>query len=151
MATEDDVSKLGGEMYRNWEKAMTTWWDHVLESPAFVKSMGDGLGQASTARKAWTQQVDKTMADLHLPSREDVVRIAKIASLLEDRLLGLEDRLLAQADAMASLEKETLKARIDAADALVTVTDRLAAIDARLDRIASALEADKPARARSKA
>ena len=32
------------------------------------------------------------MADLHLPSRQDVIRVAKIASMLEDRLLGLEDR-----------------------------------------------------------
>jgi len=141
---EDDLSKLGGELYRQWEMAMTAWWDQALESPAFVKGMGDGLGAASSARKAYTDQVDKTMADLHLPSRKDVVRVAKIASMLEDRLLALEDRFLEQADTLARVEKETLRARVDAAEALVTVQERLAGIEARLDGIAAALGEPAP-------
>lgn len=150
MPNEDDLSKLTGEMYRQWEKAMGTWWDQTLESPAFLNGVNENLKAQAAARKGYTEQVDKAMGDMHLPSRQDVVRIAKIASMLEDKVLGLEDRLLQHSDALARIEKETLRARVDAAEALVTVQERLIAIEDRLDRIAAALDVrEKPARTRA--
>ena len=139
MAT-DDLSKLSAEWYRQWEQSMSRWWDHVLEDPGFVKSMGDGLAGQAKARGQWEDGVDRTMEAMHLPSRKDVVRLAKIASMLEDRLVALEDRVLEQGDVLQRVEKETLKARVDAAEALLAVQDRLATIEAKLDR----LLADKP-------
>lgn len=152
MASEDDISKLTGDMYRQWEKAMGTWWDQTLESPAFLNGVNENLKAQATARKGYTEQVDKAMTDMHLPSRQDVVRIAKIASLLEDKVLAVEDRLLAIGDTLARIEKDTLRARVDAAKALVTVQERLISIEERLDRIATALDLrEKPAPSRARA
>ena len=137
MAT-DDLSKLSGEMYRQWEQSMTRWWDHVLEDPGFVKGMGDNLAGQAKARGQYEEGVDKSMEAMHLPSRKDVVRLAKIASLLEDRLVALEDRVLEQGDVLQRVEKETLKARIDAAEALVAVQDKLATIESKLDALLAA-------------
>lgn len=145
----DDLSKLSGDMYRQWEKSMTGWWDQVLAHPAFLQGTAKNLEANSAARKQWEDSVDQTMNQLHLPSRQDVVRLARIAGLLEDRLLGLEDKLLAQDDALARVEKETLRARVDAAEALIAVQDKLTAIEERLDRIAAAIAADRPARGRA--
>lgn len=155
MAT-DDLSKLTGEWYSHWEKSMSRWWDQLLDDPTFIKGMGDNLAVQARTRHAWEQQVDKTMENMHLPSRKDVVRVARIASLLEDKVLAIEDRLFDQSDAIARVEKETLQARIDAAEALVTVQDKLESLEAKLDALTEAvgkLEPSKPksrSRSRSK-
>lgn len=128
----DDLSKLTGEMYRHWEKSMSAWWDKVLDSPDFLGALGQNVEAQAKARKAWETQVDRAMGEMHLPSRSDVVRLARVASLLEDRLLSLEDRLLAVQDQLGRIEKEALQARIDAAEARLDVQERLAAIEARL-------------------
>jgi hypothetical protein len=113
----------------------------VLEDPTFVKGMGENLARNARARASWEEGVDKSMETMHLPSKKDLVRVARIASLLEDRIVALEDRVLAQADQLDRIEKETLKARVDAAEALLAVTDRLAAIDEKLEALAAAVGA----------
>jgi len=152
-----DLKDMSTEMYRAWETSMTTWWDAILDDPQFIKGMGDNLSMQSRARKGYEDQVDKTMESMHLPSRKDVVRLARIASLLEDKVLGLEDTLLDQNDALGRVEKESLQARVDAAEALVTVQDRLANIDAKLDALTEAIAGlstapakKAPARSRSR-
>lgn len=129
----DEFSRMTGEAYRQWEKSMASWWDHVLESPAFLSQLGQNVEAQAKARKAWEEQVDRTMTDMHLPSRTDVVRLARVASLLEDRLLAMEDRLLAIQDSLGRIEKDALKARIDAAEALVTMHEKLAALERKLE------------------
>ncbi len=137
MAT-DDLSKLTGEWYRQWESSVSRWWDTVLDDPAFVKGMGDNLARNARTRASWEEGVDKSLEAMHLPSKKDLVRVARIASLLEDRIVALEDKVLAQADQLDRIEKETLKARVDAAEALLAVTDRLAAMDEKLDALTAA-------------
>jgi hypothetical protein len=138
MATQTpdpDLSKLSGEMYRAWEGAMTQWWDQVLESPAFVRGMGQNLANQSKARADYESAVDQGMESMHLPTRKDLVRVAKIVTLLEDRLLGMEDRLLELEDKLVASEKETLQARIEAAEARIEAAEKLAAMDSKLDQL----------------
>ncbi len=142
----EDVSGLTGELYRQWERSMAEWWDKVLESPAFMSGMGDTLAWQAKSRGQWEDHVDGTMEQLHLPSRKDIVRLARIATLLEDRILSMEDSLLEIGDQLNRIEAETLRARVDAAEALVTVQERLASIEARLEAKPAA---KAPARRRS--
>lgn len=146
MAT-DDLSKLTGEWYRQWEQGVAKWWDTVLDDPTFVKGMGENLAGQSRARARYEEAVDQSLTAAHLPTRADLVRVARIASLLEDRLVALEDRVLGQGDQLDRIEKETLKARVDAAEALLTVQERLAALDDKLDALLAAVDG-KPAPAR---
>lgn len=138
----DDASKLTGEMYRAWEKSMAAWWGQVLESPQFLGQLGQNVEAQAKARKGWEDAVDKTMGDMHLPSRSDVTRLAKVASMLEDRLLSLEDRLLSMQDQLDRIEKGALQARVDAAEALLAVQEKLAVLEAAKE----APKADAPTR-----
>lgn len=123
-----DLGKLGDELYKHWEGAMTTWWDQVLESPSFLGAMGQNLEGAARARGQYERSVDDTMEKMHLPTRSDVVRVAKIAAMLEERLLQQEDLVLELKDQLGRLEKETIQARIEAAEARLELRDTLAAL-----------------------
>jgi len=130
-----DFRKLGDQMYQQWEQAMTTWWDQVLESPDFLKASGENLSQMAQARKKYETAVDEGLGQLHLPTRGDLVRVARIATLLEERLLQVEDTMLAMRDQVESLERETVQARIEAAEARLELRERLAELQARLDAV----------------
>lgn len=144
MATEPDLNKMSTEMFRTWEKAMGAWWDQVLESPSFLGGVNDGMGQAAQARGKWTETVDKTMEMAHLPSRTDVVRMLRVATLLEERLLAQEDMLLDMKDRLATAEKDAVAARIDAAETRLELGEKLDLILAHLDALGGA-DAEAPA------
>ncbi|MCK6521060.1 hypothetical protein L6R49_06405 [Myxococcota bacterium] len=133
--TSPDLSKLSGELYRQWEKGMAQWWDQVLESPAFLSGMGQSLSGQAQARANYEQAVDQTLEQLHIPSRKDFIRLTRVATMLEDKLLSLEDKLLAVSDQLAAQERETLLARVDAAEARIEAREQLAALQARLDAL----------------
>lgn len=142
MPATERFSRLTGDIYRSWEKAMTRWWDQTLDSPDFLATLGENLTVQSAARAQYEEHVDKSMAAMHLPSRKDVVRLARIATLLEDRILAMEDRLLALEDRLVRMERDALQARVDAAEALLAVSEKLDAIDGKLE--APAKPARKP-------
>lgn len=139
--TSPDLSKLSGELYRQWEKGMAQWWDQVLESPAFLSGMGQSLSGQAQARANYEQAVDQTLEQLHIPSRKDFIRLTRVATMLEDKLLSLEDKLLTMSDQLAAQERETLLARVESAEARIEAREQLAALQARLD----ALEGKAPA------
>lgn len=139
MAT-DDLSKLTGEWYQQWEDGVSKWWDTVLDNPTFVKGMGDNLAQQSRARARWEEGVEQSMAAMHLPSKKDLVRVARITSLLEDRVVGVEDRVLAVTDQLDRIEKEMLKARVADAEGQLALTDRLVALEGRIEHLIGLLE-----------
>lgn len=144
-STETDFTKLSQQFYEQWEKGMTAWWDQVLESPAFLSAMGDNLTNTSRARGAYAKAVDEGLTKMHLPTRGDLVRVARIATLLEEKVLSVEDRLLEIQDQLGRIEKEAITARIDAAESRIELRERLAALEKRL----AALEADDASRRRS--
>lgn len=130
----NEYTRASAEMFRTWEKAMGSWWDQVLEAPAFLGTVNQGMSGAAKARGAYTQAVDSLLEQAHLPTRQDLVRVARIATLLEDRLLAQEDLLLDMKDRLAVAEKDALKARIDAAETRVELSGKLDEVLARLDR-----------------
>lgn len=127
-----DLGKLGDELYTHWERAMGAWWDQVLESPGFLGAMGQGLEGAAKSRGQYERSVDDTMQKLHLPTRADVVRVAKIAGMLEERLLQQEDLVLDLKDQLVRLEREAISARIEAAEARLELRETLGVIRADL-------------------
>lgn len=142
-----NYGQLSEEMYRIWERSMTEWWDQVLDSNAFLKGLGANLSAQTQARSQYERSVDETLSRMHLPTRSDLTRLAKISGMLEERLLKQEDLLLEMSDRMASLEKEALQARIEATEARLEMRERLAELQARLADAEAQLEAagDAPA------
>lgn len=137
-------SPFSGEMYNIWERSMTQWWDQVLDSNTVLKAMGESLSAQTKARAGYEQSVDDTLTRMHLPTRSDVIRLAKIASMLEERLLSQEDVLLEVRDQLTEMEKVAIQARIEAAETRLEMRERLSELQARID----ALEA--PARKKGK-
>lgn len=156
-AADTDYSRWSADMLRQWEKAMGAWWDEVLESPSFLGGVNQNLAGASRARGAWTRAVDDWMEQAHLPSRSDLVRAVRIATLLEEKLLAQEDLLLELMDRLEKAEKDALEARIEAAEARLEVRERLDAILSRLDAApvaeapSAAVSAAEPGRAARRA
>jgi hypothetical protein len=130
-----DLGKLSQDLYQQWESAMTTWWDQVLDSPEVLKASGQGLSTLAGQRRRYEEQVDEQLQRLHLPTRTDLIQVSRIATLLEERLLKMEDRLLEVQDQLLAAERETVQARIDAAEARIEQRERLAALQARLERL----------------
>jgi len=116
--TTEPFAAFQGEMYSTWEKAMGAWWDQVLESPAFYDTV-KSVGPVAQARGQYRQAMDSALRELQLPTRDDVVRLTKIVTQVEDRLLAQEDLLLQVQDRLIAMEREALKARIEAAEARI--------------------------------
>lgn len=112
-----DFEKVSNDFYKQWESSMTRWWDQVLESPAFLDGMGKNAAGYAKARGAWQKQMDEMADKMHLPGKADLVRLARICTMLEERLLQQEDRILELHDRMVGLEKELIHSRIEAAEA----------------------------------
>jgi len=143
-------SQMSADLYKQWEDSLSSWWDQVVESPAFLEGAGNGMAGVSKIRAQYEQQMDDNLSKMHLPSRGDITRLARIATLLERRLLDLEDRLLEMKDALAErdaraarLEAELIQARIEAAEGRIEQRTTLQALQARLAAIE---EASKPKR-----
>ncbi len=131
-----DFSDMAQAFQQQWETALSGWWDQVLESPAFLDAMGQGLETGARARQQYERAVDDSLSAMHLPTRADLTRVARIASLLEDRLLKVEDLLLELRDdltaRLSQAEEEAVKARIEAAETRLELRERLGALEARL-------------------
>lgn len=145
MGETDDFAGASRAIYEQWEKAMGTWWDQVLDSPQFLSGLGKNLEAQAQAKGAFSKAMDEGLSRMHLPTRGDLTRVARIATLLEEKVLSVEDLLLQMGDTLAAMQKEVVQARIEAAEARLESREQLAALQARLD----ALEA-KPRRGRSR-
>lgn len=127
-----DFGEMSQKLYAQWEQGMTSWWDQVLDNPAFLSTMGENAGATSKAKGAYAAAVEDGLSKMHLPTRGDLVRVARIAALLEEKVLTVEDRLIALTDTLARIEKEAITARIEAAEARIEMRERFAALELRL-------------------
>ena len=133
MSETPDFMKMSQQIYDQWEKGMSAWWDQVLENPAFLSALGENVANQSRMRGAYAKAVDENLSKMHLPTRGDLVRVARIATLLEEKVLQVEDHLLNIQDTLSRIEKEAITARIDAAETRIELRERLAQLEARLE------------------
>ncbi|MES2641439.1 MAG: hypothetical protein V4850_18250 [Myxococcota bacterium] len=104
---------------------MGAWWDQVLQSPAFLGAMSENLAARTQARATYERTMEGAMDRMHLPTRKDIGRVARVATLLEERLLAQEDLLLSLKDQLAAAQRESVQARIDAAQARLELKEQL--------------------------
>lgn len=133
-----DFTQMSQQLYDQWEKGMTSWWDQVLDNPAFLATLGDNVANQARVKGQYAKAVDDSLRKMHLPTRGDLVRVARIATLLEEKVLTVEDHLLTIQDTLGRIEKEAITARIEAAEARIEVRERLAGLEERLASLESA-------------
>lgn len=124
--------------YEQWERGLAGWWDRVLDTPEVLKGMNGALAGQVEARRQMLNSGQKWMERMNLPTRQDLSRLIKIVTLVEERILGMEDRVLDLQDRLAEAERETLRARVEAAETRLELVERLAVIDARIAQVVAA-------------
>lgn len=138
--SHDDPAALDDDLLQRWEQHFARWWGEVLEDPGAMRRVSEQIAARSALRSTWEAEIDRSMESMHLPSRTDLLRLARIVSSLEDRLVAVEDQVFEQSVQRSRLERETLKARVHAAEALVTVTERLACLEEKIDALRERLD-----------
>ncbi|MDP2310115.1 MAG: hypothetical protein Q8P18_29125 [Pseudomonadota bacterium] len=118
-------TRFSEQLYQGWEKAMGAWWDQVLQSPSFLGAMSENLVSRTQARATYERTMEGAMDRMHLPTRKDIGRVARVATLLEERLLAQEDLLLSMKDQLAAAQRDAVQARIDTAQARLELKDQL--------------------------
>lgn len=137
-------TRLGEQLFSSWERGMHAWWDQVLQSPAFLGVMSENLASRTQARAAYERTMETTLDRMHLPTRKDIGRVARIASLLEERLLAQEDILLEMKDQLVGAQREAVQARIEAAQARLALADEVRGLRAELARLQGKIEEVPP-------
>ncbi len=113
------------DLMAQWKQFLDQWiaaWGKVLEqamgTEAFAQALGKQLEQwlsvQGPAKKAADQTTEATLAALGVPSRTQVVGVARQLEDLEDRIEGLEDRLgelVARLDGLFKVRQEREKSR----------------------------------------
>ncbi len=113
------------DLMAQWKQFLDQWiaaWGKVLEqamgTEAFAQALGKQLEQwlsvQGPAKKAADQATEATLSALGVPSRTQVVGIARQLEDLDDRIEGLEDRLgevVARLDALFRVREGRAQAR----------------------------------------
>ncbi len=92
------------DLMTQWKQFLDQWiaaWSRVLEqamgTDTFAQLMGKQLESflnvSAPAKKAAEQQIDASLAGLGLPSRAQVVALARHLAQVEEKIDGLEDKL----------------------------------------------------------
>jgi len=124
-----DFQKMSNEFYKQWEQSMTRWWDQVLDSPAFLEAMGKNAAGYARARSSYQKSMDEFAEKMHVPGKGDMVRLARICTLLEEHLLKQEDQILKLQDQLEAQEKEMVQLRIEAAENRLELREKLNRIE----------------------
>jgi phage shock protein A len=103
-----------------WKQFLDQWiaaWSKVLEQAMGTENFAQAMGKqlegflsvAAPVKKAAEQQVEAGLATLGLPSRSQVLGLAKQIAGLEEKIEGVEDRIdavLARLDTAAAASKK---------------------------------------------
>ena len=92
------------DLMAQWKQFLDQWiaaWSRVLEqamgTDTFAKMMGQQLegflNVSGPVKKAAEQQIDASLAGLGMPSRAQVVALARHLAQVEEKIDGLEDKL----------------------------------------------------------
>jgi hypothetical protein len=119
------------DLLAQWKQFLDQWiaaWAKVLEqamgTDAFARALGTQLevflNAGAPMKKAAEQQVEAALAGLGVPSRTQVVALARHVIQLEEKIDGLEDRLdaaLRQLGDLGAVRRtiDTIEGRLDAA------------------------------------
>ena len=121
-ASFQGAGPVNPDILRQWKTFLDDWiaaWSKALEeamsTPAFAEALGKTLDQFLTvqgkAKRAAAKSSKATLDAMGLPSREQIVGLARQLMDLEDRLESLEDKI----DAGAAPRPAATRARAKAA------------------------------------
>jgi len=112
----------------SWSKSM----EQVLSSEDFAAAAGRMVARYADAQEALRQAAEATSDQLHLPTKDDLARVAEL-------VLNLERKIDAATDQLFELAKS--RPEFPSPEVWVQVSDRLAALEAAVQKFVSSAPA----------
>lgn len=81
------------EFQKQWEKMMLEWFEKTMNSPEFLKSMGNSFEGAFSSKAVIDECKARMLKSMSLPSEESISRLGSYILRMDSKLLDLEDRL----------------------------------------------------------
>ncbi|MEL6342606.1 MAG: hypothetical protein AAFV53_05700 [Myxococcota bacterium] len=117
-------------LFTQWQANMAQWWQQALNLPQ----------PPAQVRDRYELLVDATLQQMHLPSRTDLTRLARITDRLQALLSQQNNERYVLQEHIARLEKEVVQARIEAVESRLALRDQLQSIEQRLASVEAATE-----------
>jgi hypothetical protein len=116
----------------SWSKSM----EQVLSSEDFAAAAGRMVARYADAQEALRQAAEATSDQLHLPTKDDLARVAEL-------VLNLERKIDAATDQLFELAKS--RPELPSPEVWTQISDRLAALEAAFQKFVSTPTAIVPA------
>lgn len=117
----------------SWSRSM----EQVLSSEDFAASAGRMVARYADAQETLRKAAEATSDQLHLPTKDDLARVAEI-------ILNLERKIDEATDQLFVLARSRME--VASTDQLAQISDRLAALETAVARLGGA-SADAPSSA----
>jgi len=108
----------------SWSKSM----EQVLSSEDFAAAAGRMVARYADAQEALRKAAESTSDQLHLPTKDDLARVAEL-------VLNLERKVDAATDQLFELAKS--RPELPSAEVWTQISDRLASLEAAVQRFVS--------------
>jgi hypothetical protein len=79
--------------YETWEKAMSEALEMWLKSPLFTQSAGKMVEKSSELKKYLDEVMEKSLRNMHFPTKGDIDRILASLNNLEAKINDLWDKI----------------------------------------------------------
>ena len=88
-----DYSDQFREMVTQWERNFDAFANQFMGTENFSKSMNQAQDAQLAAQQAFREFVSKNLEAMHLPSRDDILRLGEAIHRLDRRLARIEEQL----------------------------------------------------------
>ncbi len=89
-----DPTEAFRDMVTQWERNFDAFANQVMGTESFSKSMNQAQDAQLAAQKAFRDVVSKNLEAMHLPSRDDILRLGEAVHRLDRRLARIEEMLV---------------------------------------------------------
>ena len=100
-----------GQLWRTWltetERQWNTFFNDVMSTDSFGRFLGGYTDMYSTFQRMVTQNMERSLATLNVPSRSDVVDLSERLSGVEERLAAIESSINTLAEAVGHPSEPT--------------------------------------------
>lgn len=84
------------DLVTQWERNFDAFANQFMGTESFSKQMNQAQDAQLAAQQAYRQFVSRNLEAMHLPSRDDILRLGEAVHRLDRRLAKIEEQLAAQ-------------------------------------------------------
>jgi hypothetical protein len=90
-STDFNAVEYYKKFYETWEKTTSEALEKYVNSPLFAVNIGTAVEKSSELKKYFDEVVEKSLKNLHLPSKNDIDRIHNAINTIEAKINDLSD------------------------------------------------------------